>query len=528
MSRLKNIQFSIIAIIIFFALAELISRLFVFPGAHSFIERRIMEQTLTQKKDKDEFRVLLLGESTMQGLYLYPYSTIDKWLKLYLNDLLPENVSSRVTVTNFGRIGASSEFITKSFIDTIRYKPDLAVFYIANNDFCLYGNRREFFAHKSLKDMIEEFGVELPKHSAFLNAFNRLVIRSKMKRNKIREAQSSKLNNWYPEDDSGPVIRDDDILYMNSDKYNMIKTNFENSIKKIIDAAQRHSIPIIFLESVARWKEYEPVRSIHDTTIGKDTLAEWTRISFEADRALANKAYAEALNLYNSCLTLDPLYAITYYRIGECYEGLNDPKKANEYYSTANDYDRYPIRAPSSVNLFYETFRGAEAKKIFIIPTQKLFESQSPDGIVRENLIGDQIHPSIDGQALIALAIARLICEKDLLAPKAQWRWGQLRPVAEMKKDLKLDKNGELETHLALATYVKRDYIKAAELLEKAYVLKKDSVFINSWLAWTYWKMGELDKAAAIYRELYRERPSLAAPFFKKHPDIEKLLVAGH
>ena len=524
MKRAKSILFGIIAVSLFFLLVEFISRFFIFPGSYSFIERRIIEQDLAQNKSKGEFRIFLFGESTMHGHYLYPYSTIDKWLKLYLKDLLPENVSGRVTITNFGRWGSDSDFTAAAFTDTVRYRPDLAVIYSAHNDFCLFGNRRELFARKSWIDRIEEFGKELPKHSAFLNAFNRLVIRSKIARDKIREAGSNKLNSWYPDDDKDPAIRDEDILYMNSGGFNKLKAGFEKNMRRIIDVARRHSIPVVFLEGVAKWKGYEPVLSIHDRAIGKDALAEWTRISADADEALAGKHYGEALSLYNRCLALDASYAMTYYRIGECFEGSGDPKKANEYYSMANDHDRFAIRAPSTVNKFYEALRGAEAKGVFIIPTQKLFEDRSPDGIIDDTLVGDQIHPTVEGQALIALALTALIYEKDLLAPKAEWRWDRLKPAGEMKKELMLDKDGELETHLALAGYVKRKYGKAAEFLKKAYALNSDSVFVKSWLAWTYWKLGEKAKAMDLYRQLQRSAPDQASAFLEKNPMIEKEL----
>ena len=131
----KKILFSVVAMILFFGFAELLSRVFVIPSSYDYIERRIMEEGLARHKKDGEFRIFLYGESTMHGGALYPYSTIGKWLKSYLSDLLPEDAARNIKIVNFGRMGSDSTFIANAFRETMPYKPDLAVFYTAHNDF---------------------------------------------------------------------------------------------------------------------------------------------------------------------------------------------------------------------------------------------------------------------------------------------------------------------------------------------------------------------------------------------------------
>ena len=234
MRTLKNIIFSVIAIAAFFALLEGISRLFVFPGSYDYIERRIIEQGLSQKKEKGEIRIFLYGESTMQGSHLYPYSTIGKWLKLYLDDLLPEDIARRIRVVNLARLGEDSRFTVTAFRDTIPYKPDLAVFYMAHNDFCILTNRRQYLTRKSFKDMFEEFAGDLPRHSSFLNAINRVVIRAKLARKRAKDQKLKSIDSWY-EEDKLPSIAKEDLLYPGSKEFEVIKRNFEDNINKAVE-----------------------------------------------------------------------------------------------------------------------------------------------------------------------------------------------------------------------------------------------------------------------------------------------------
>lgn len=519
-ANVKNTLFGIGMTILFFGALEMIFRAFVFPGSFDYIERRAIEQGLKQRKKVNEFRIFLYGESTMHGCHLYPYSTIDKWIKLYLADLLPEKISQRVTATNFGRIGEDSLFITQSFIDTVPYKPDLAVFYMAHNDFIWVENRKKYFSPMPFTKRFEKSLEELPRHSSFLNALNRLVVGSKIAKNRMRDSSLKKTDNWYESEDVKPAIAPSDLFYPNSPEFNIVMKGFEDNVKHAVDVAGKHSIPLVFLEGVSKWKGYEPVKSIHSSSIKESALIEWTGIFSEAEELFTGKKYNEALALYGRCMDIDPSYALTYYRIGECHECLGDYKEANTFYSLANDNDCFPNRAPSAVNRFYESLRAMNMGGVYVVQTQEVFEGQSPNGIIDERLIADQMHPAVEGQALIALEIVRVIYENDLLAPKREWGWDRLRTVAEMYKNLDLNNDSQFEICLGLASYLKRHYAKAAEYLEKALMLKPDSIFAKSWLAWAYWEIDEKQRALGLYKQLYQQAPAKAAKFFKKHPEI--------
>jgi tetratricopeptide (TPR) repeat protein len=153
-----------------------------------------------------------------------------------------------------------------------------------------------------------------------------------------------------------------------------------------------------------------------------------------------------------------------------------------------------------------------------------LIEEHSPDGIVGATLTIDQIHPSPEGQALMALEVAKIMYNNGMLVPRKDWRWDKLRSAEEMKKSLGLDDESMFHVYTGTASYLAKHYYQAAKALEKALAIRPGFVFVRSWLAWTYWKMGERDKAIVLYRELYREKPSSAAVFFKRHPEIKELL----
>jgi len=519
---IKRIIFTVIIVIVFFGLVELVFRLFLFPGSYDYVERCVMDQGLHQRKAHDEYRIFLFGESTMHGHYLYPRSTIKIWMKLYLQDLLPEAVARRVTITNFGRLGEGSDFITRAFIETIPYKPDLAGFYLAHNDYTLVRHREAYFRPMPFKEKMEHFFGEMPKKSSFLTFINRLYISARGKARAAKESRRKVDDGWHIENER-PVLynQEEMLLYSNSREFNAIKERFEANINRAISSAQSHSIKVIFLEGVSKWTGYEPVRSVHDRSLMGDALNRWNDMGGTAEELFKNNKFRDAMALYQKCLDIDSAYALTYYRIGQCYEYMGNAAQANEYYSMANDKDCFPIRGPSVVNNFYESIRKAGMQDVSVIRTRNIFEQNSPGGIVGDDLLADPLHPTIKGQALMALEIIRVMYQNDLIIPKEEWRWNRLKSPEEMMGELGLEQAFKFNMYIALAGYVERRYNKASEFLEKAVEIKPDSIFANSWLAWAYWKQGDKAKALEIYKKLQRQAPDDAARFFKEHPEIE-------
>ena len=522
--RLKNICFSLIALAVFFASAEGICRiLFVTPGASDFIERSIIQQKLTKFKPKDEFRIFLYGESTMHGDALYPKSTIDKWILIYLEDLLGKEIARKVKIYNFARLGANSHFISKSFTETVGYNPDMAVFYTAHNDFVQLDNRRSDFDVQPLvfgdKEFFDQWFRSCIKKSAFLSEITRLFIRVKIERHKWQDQHKK---------DDAPAIEtwekfynpEYDAIDHGSYVFKTIHANWVRNVNKIIHLARRRHIPVVFFEAVCNLKEYQPNESVHRLDLTKAELERWEALNKDAEHAFLDKHYEKATEFYEQCLTIDPEYALTYYRLGQCFESLSQFAKANQNYLLANDKDRVPLRAPSEVNQFYESLRSAALERVTVIPTEKIFEKFSPNGIVDSHLLLDTMHPSIEGQAIASLEIVKAIYKQGLVAPRKLWHWQDLGPTQDYEEKLGLDKDFEFSVYLKKAIFVGRFYEKSIEYSLKALAIKPDSIEAKRQLAWTYWRKGNRKNAFSLYREIYKESPDAVLEVFKKYPEL--------
>ena len=522
--------FSLITFVLVFASIEGISRIFfVHPGTSDFIERRIIEQRLTRHKASDEFRIFLYGESTMQGDALCPKFTVEKWISIYLKDLLGSDISRKVKVYNLARLGSNSHFISRSFFDTVYYKPDLAVFYTAHNDFVQLDNRHSNFDPRPLtfgdKGFLKHFSWTMIKQSAFLSELTRLHIRLKIELHKKEDKKLKKHD--LPAFETWEKFYDPQYDAYDHESYvfKTILARWVGNINQIIHVAQKRRLPVIFLEGISNFKEYHPNESVHSSSLTAPQLSIWEEVHQKAEQAFSGKNYAKAAEFYQKSLELDPEYAMTYYRLGQCYENLSEFRKANEYYLMANDKDRVPLRAPSEVNRFYDSLEEAKLKGIMVIKTEALFEKYSPNGVIDSNMLLDPVHPTVAGQALMSLEIVKSIYTQGWIAPKTSWHWDRLGPTGDYEKGLGLDQDFEFNIYLNKAIFVGRFYDKAIEYSKKALAIKPGSIEAKRQLAWTYWRMGNQEEAAYLYQEIYEKSPDALSGVFKKYPELGKKVL---
>ena len=292
----------------------------------------------------------------------------------------------------------------------------------------------------------------------------------------------------------------------------------------MVKTAQSQRIPIVFFQSVSKYKDFKPFYSVHKKDLNHKQFIEWQQYFDKAETSFKDGNYFEAMTLYHGALKIDSDYAVAYFRLGQCLELLGDFKGANIFYVQANDQDYIPIRAPSSANRFYVQLEAEHLKDVYVIHTQEIFDQHSRNGLVDDELVADQLHPTVKGQALMAEEILRIIFENNLMINSRAWKWPQLKSFEDLAQSIDIDSDFKFEIQLWLANYV-GSYLDTAEsYILKALQIKPQSIRAKSELAWVYWKAGRKDEAKKLYQELQTQAPIQAKVFFEKHPDVQSLV----
>ena len=185
----KYLAFSLITVFLFFFILECLTRLVTVTGSYDFIERTIIQQDLKVHKQPGEYRIFLFGESTMHGSFLFPRSTIKRWMELYIENLLGKDASRKITIINFSRLGCGSEFMLHSFKDTLAYKPDLVIFYTSHNNFIQLELRDDVLKPKLSSDKFSEVIQELTKKSCLISTMKRIAVLGKIRKSEKKKKE---------------------------------------------------------------------------------------------------------------------------------------------------------------------------------------------------------------------------------------------------------------------------------------------------------------------------------------------------
>jgi len=501
-------------------LIEGVSRFFSAPASFDYIERRLIEQDFPGRKAKDEFRVFMIGESTIHGQYLFPNSTIARWMKIYLQHLLPPQTAENIKIYNLGRLGVDSFFIAQTVVDTIPLEPDLLVLYTSHNDFIQLENRIKNL-NRTWKDRTYDGFINLIKKSAFISAMRRAAVKRRLekRRRELRDVEEE--DRWYDH-----LRRKDEpnltqgLLVPGGKQSREILKMLENNVQRIIRIAVDNDIPVIFFGPLSRFDVYKPFASFHSKDLSEEQLLKWETIHASAEQLYERGEHEQACALYREALKLDKEYALTYFRVGQCAQREGHYWQAKRLFRQASERDYFPIRAPSAVYRFYGRLGSFVSNRVFVINTQKLFERHAPHKMIDISLVIDQLHPTMHGQALMAEEVCRIMDEKKLLKNSDKWQWANLPGFERLKQEIQMDDDSRFKALLVSAKYVGSYYEKAIEFLEQAVAIRPDSIAARSQLAWTLHTVGRREEAACLYRELERDAPKVAAWFFKNYPEF--------
>ncbi len=502
-----------IAVTILFFVLESIFFLAGFPqGASRFVEQIILKEKLSLKKPQGKFRIFTFGESTMHGAQYGPASNPARWLQVYLNDFLPHK---NVRVVNFGRLGQGGDFISMAFRETAAYQSDLAIFYMGHNGFLPGNHKRDIETeHKSFRYHF----AELVKRSRFLSAVYRWVLKIKMdfKSERRTDFMGVQVTETWPGKILGNLAPRNEPFYLENLAF------MQNHYLAITEFAKRKNIRVMFMKPVSNLKDFAPNYSDHLQKLSDKELTQWQSFYYQGRQTQKSGDLAKALLLYKQAYAIDNTYADLSFRMGRIYFEQGDFKKANELFEDARDNDVFIVRATRDV---LEIFSDLEKNKdVPVVDTEKVLLPELPGGIMGEPLIEDNVHFSVKGHSLTGRLLAEEIANRNWIAPRDEWHFERERPFEEIAKELGVNTQLQLNAYLDMVNYFGSHVDNRLHFAQKAYELDPKNILVLRALAWSYWIVGEKEKAVEVYQELAHINPAALEEVMQRIPNIRQAL----
>ncbi|MFH0984234.1 MAG: tetratricopeptide repeat protein, partial [Candidatus Omnitrophota bacterium] len=482
-------------------------------GACDFIERVILQQKLEFKKPAGHYRIFVYGESTVHGAGYAPTSSPVKWLDAYLRDFLPER---NVQVINFGRLGEESDFIAQAFFDTLQYKPDLAIFYLGHNTF--YPDNRVDFVKKRESEFKNRLR-RLFRKSRSIAFVVRKVIENKIQRHsgKTEDIMGDGKIEIVPHsltEESEEITVPGSKVYLNNVRF------FQENIEKILGASNKSGVRALFMKPICNLKDYPPNFSMHSKTLSPEQLKLWDQFYQQGLAATSKKNDLVAIESFERALSLDPDYADLSFRLGQLYFQKGDLEKARSLFEQARDRDVVIRRAPQDILSVFEDL--AKQDRIHYSDTEKALISRASGGIMGWPVIEDNVHFSLEGQALVGRALASEIAQNNWIAPRSEWRFERERPMEEIQKELGVTRRTVFWDYCSVISYLGVRYGERLEFAQRALELFPEDPIALRQLAWAYWLLGERDKSLSIYTHLREKDPSALEAVFRAQPMVQQ------
>ena len=318
------------------------------------------------------YRIFVLGESTTRGFPYQSGTMFSRILYYRLQDAFPEK---RIEVVNLSISAINSYAVRDMMSDVLNQKPDAILIYTGHNEY--YG----------------ALGVGSVENGGNFMLLSNLQLKLiHVRTYQLVQQLISKIGNVFSDDKNmnrggammEQIAKEKSIAY-GSKVYHAGIRQFEKNLTYVLERAGKKNVPVILSELVNNIKDQQPFKSVSTETL------------------------PPAIDVYNTAKGL---------------EAGRDFKQAKDQYYRAKDLDAIRFRSPEDFNNLL--VRLGEKYKAPVVPMKKVFEENSPSGIIGNNLILEHLHPNIDGYFLMADAFFH--CMKNNGFVSETWDTTKIKP----------------------------------------------------------------------------------------------------
>jgi tetratricopeptide (TPR) repeat protein len=357
-------------------------------------------------KPADEFRIFVLGASTVQGRPWGIETSFTTWLELSLN---AADKSRRWEVVNCGGVSYASYRLVPILQEVLNYQPDLVIFCEGNNEFL---EDRTYGDIKAAPPVI----LSLAQQVSRLHTYNvlRAGIQSLVKQPSPR-ADRPLLG---PEVEARLDARGGMEKYHRDPEWQQqVAEHFMFNLQRLTDIARAKNVPLIFVTPVANL-EWPPFKPEHGPAVTTEQRQEAERLLAAASEA-AGSDLNRAAALLNEALAIDDQHALVHYQLGICYRDLGRLEEARTELFRAKELDVCPLRVTAPIRK--RLLEVAERTATPLVDAEALISANSRSGFPDEQWMVDHVHPTMAGHELIAQALVGKLTELGIVQPGPDW-----------------------------------------------------------------------------------------------------------
>jgi lysophospholipase L1-like esterase len=362
------------------------------------------------RKSPREYRVFCLGGSTVQGSPYTIETSFTTWLELNLRAADPER---KWEVVNCGGLSYASYRLTPILEEVLRHEPDLVILCTGHNEFL------EDRSYASVK-RTPRWVARVHGRCSTLRTYNlcragwlSLTDEPRGAAWAGRTTLPEEVDAWLDHPDGlEPYHRDDAWR-------DGVVAHFRFNLQRMANLAAAAGVPLVLVNPVSNLKDCPPFKIEPRTDLSPDQRQTFDRLWAEA-KSLPDEQRARRLELLLQALAIDDRHAGAHFLLGRCYLEQRWYAEAKQAFVRAKDEDICPLRMLESMH--EALAEVANDCRLPMVDALSLFEQQTSDGILGNELLLDHVHPTINGHQMIADELLRELESMGVVQPRRGWQ----------------------------------------------------------------------------------------------------------
>jgi tetratricopeptide (TPR) repeat protein len=340
-------------------------------------------------KAPDTVRIIVYGESAAQG-DPQPDFGLSRMLQALLELRYPH---AHFEVVNSAMVAIDSNVILPIAHDCAGAGADIWVIYMGNNEVVgPYGAGTIFGQQTPPLPLIR--GVLALKSTRVGQLMDMLA--RKVHKPGVEDSQWGGMEMFLNQQ-----IRADDP------RMNRVYDHFSRNLSDMIRIGKRSGAGIVVSTVAVNLRDCAPFGSKHRPDLTDADEKKWESL-YQNGVASQNAGHMQAAaDTFGEAAQIDDHFAELRYRQGGCALDLGKSDEAQKQFVAARDFDTLRFRCDSRLNdLIRETVSDCDDPRVVLADAEQSFAEHSPDGLPGNELFYEHVHPTFEGNYLLALTVA--------------------------------------------------------------------------------------------------------------------------
>jgi len=448
--------------------------------------------TIPVVKPADTLRIFCVGSSACAGWPHPQGETFTAYLKQALATAHP---GMNVEVVNAAAHGFAAYRTRRILDEVVEMQPDAILVWEGNNEFL------EDRSYDSAGAWVDSIASHLRVTQALVGLAHR---RMQLSGEQVRgEAQTL----WKKMHQQALRLRED------PGQFAKVKEHFKISFEHMVEAAQRHHVPLVLCTVPVNLRDWLP--TVSRNRLEGAARRQWQLHFDEARRGLEQGDCAHGLDQMRQALAMEEEHAESWFWLGRLLEADGQKAAARDAYEKARDLDLNPFRA---IGAFNETIRELaqenRGRGVVLLDLERLFSAATPNAAPGFDLFLDYVHPTKPANLRVAAWVYDLLANEGVAPKKAATDRFEYHDLPTWPDHLPYrdETDRQLQNAMLALAQMNRQYERSLDLTEALFEQangQRPSGTGDPMLA----------HAAPLIRESY--------VVFKNYLDVERRRIAG-